>query len=571
VANAPPVARIEPPASAGSNRPLVFRGGGSHDVDPGDTVTSWAWKVSAPAGTQGCEPLPATGSGTDFTVVFPCGGDHDLSLTVVDSLGLASARQSILVHVEATLDAPQVSVGPDVAVDHRCTGSPLSCTPWDGLSSQVGLSASGTAPPGSSFTFRWSVELPGELASQPQPRVTFTPDETAPAPQALIETSGTAIAGRYTFVVAATDARGMVAVGRQRVDVGNRPPVVTGGGPVEIPHAFEASSRSFVATGSTPAATWSDPDGDPVAPVGFTNDRSGDGGNVFDVQEQGDHARITVVVQYAKPSDAAFLIGSGVRRRVELVVADVNGARGTAGWNVTVSNRAPRIAAAVATASVDHTFEAATQRYAAQAPLSSWVDDDGDPLELSVSGDPLCADLANRQGTAWVTCSLAYPGRPAAAAFAGTRSLRVAPRDPFEPGPSQDTTLEIRNRAPRLLVSSVELRTPCYASVVCCETDPLNHGCLANEFRYGAVSAAVPLLVDDDGDPLDLAVSATGSCLGAAAPPPACAPEGCSFGLSLCGDHSLCGAWKPGGVLALAASDGLGSLAADVPVDGVCR
>ena len=571
MANAPPEALIELPASAGSNRPVTFRGGGSHDIDPGDAVASWAWKASAPAGTSGCEPLPASGSGTDFTVIFPCGGDHDLSLTVTDSLGLAGAERTVRVHVAATLDPPALFVAPDISVDHICSGTPLSCTPRNGLSSSVGLSATGIAPPGAAFTFRWSVELPPELASKPPPQITFTPDETAAEPKVLIETAGTAIAGRYTFIVAATDSRGMVAVGRQRVDVGNRPPVVSGGGTVTLPHAYEAATRSFVAVGNTPATIWTDPDGDPVTLVGFSSSRSGDGGNVFDVQGQGDHARLTVVVPYTRPGDAAFLIGPDVRRHVDLLVADMNGARAAAGWDVTISNRAPRLVTAVTIASVDHGFETAAQRYAAQAPLSSWVDDDGDPVEFSSSGDPLCLDMTNRQGTAWVTCSLAYPGRPAVASFAGTRSILVAARDPFEDGPSQATTLEIRNRPPRALAANVEFFTSCTNTKACCEVDPETRTCLEFKYRYDPVSMLVPLVVDDDGDPLDLAATPSGTCLAVAATPPGCGPGGCSFELSLCADPSFCSRSKPGGSLALTASDGLGSLSSTVTVGDNCR
>jgi hypothetical protein len=571
VANAPPEALIEVPPSAGSNRPVTFRGGGSHDIDPGDSVTSWAWKTSAPAGTTGCEPLPATGSGADFTVVFPCGGDHDLSLTVTDSLGLAGAERTVRVHVEATLDPPALFVAPDLSVDHLCSGAPLSCTPWNGISSSIGLSATGIAPPGATFTFRWSVELPPQLASQPPPRVTFTPDETAAEPKVLIETAGTAIAGRYTFAVAATDSRGMVAVGRQRVDVGNRPPVVSGGGAIALSHAYEAATRSFVAAGNTPATTWTDPDGDPVGLVGFSSSRSGDGGNVFDVQGQGDHARLTVVVPYTRPGDAAFLLGPDVRRHVDLVVADVNGARGAAGWDVTISNRAPRLATAVTSVSVDHSFESAAQRYAAQAALSSWVDDDGDPIELSGSGDPLCLDVANRQGTAWVTCSLAYPGRPAVASFAGTRSILVAARDPFEDGPSQATTLEIRNRPPRPLAAFVEFFTSCAKNGGCCEIDPETRTCMEFTYRYDPASMVVPLVVDDDGDPLDLAATSSAPCLTVAAGPPGCGPGGCSFELSLCGNPSVCSRSTTVASLALSASDGLGSLSTVVGIDDNCR
>jgi hypothetical protein len=315
VANAAPVAVIEPPVTAGTSRPLLFRGAASYDADPGDAIKAWSWKVSPPAGTTGCEPLPGTGSSADLTVIFPCAGDHDVSLSVRDSMGLESAVRTVRVRVDLTLDPPQLTAGPDVSVGHRCSGIPLSCTPWDGVSPELALSAIGDAPAGVTLTYRWSVEPPPELAQQPAPRVTFTPGDTAAEPRVLVETAGTAISGRYTFVVVATDSRGMVAVGRQRVDVGNRPPVLSGGGRVLLPHGYDTGTRRFIATGETPVAAWSDPDGDPVTPLGFTSTRSGDGGTVLDVQGLGDRARITVVVPYAKPSDAGYLIGPGVSGR----------------------------------------------------------------------------------------------------------------------------------------------------------------------------------------------------------------------------------------------------------------
>ena len=112
----------------------------------------------------------------------------------------------------------------------------------------------------------------------------------------------------------------MVAVGRQRIEVRNRPPVVSGGGTTFLPHGYDAATGRFVATGETGVATWSDPDGDPVSALGFTSSRSGDGGNVFDVQGLVDRARITVVVPFARASEAALPIGAGVSRRGELVL-----------------------------------------------------------------------------------------------------------------------------------------------------------------------------------------------------------------------------------------------------------
>jgi hypothetical protein len=571
VANAAPVAVIEAPAAASSNRPLVFHGGGIHDADPGDVIASWKWSVSAPDGTTACDPQPTAASGPDLTVIFPCAGDHRVTLTVTDSMGLASTPRTATVRVDPTLDPPQVSVGADVSVGHRCAGTPVACNAGDAPGALVALSAAGAVPVGSSFTYRWTADPPPELAGQPAPRITFSPSATSASPQVSIETAGTAIAGRYVFVVEATDSRGMIAIGRQRVDVGNRPPVVTGGGPLALPHAYEPATRTFVATGATPALAWTDPDGDPVAPIGFTSSHAGDGGNVLDVQDQGDHARVTVVVAFGKPSDAAFLIGPDVRRRVELWVADVNGARASGGFDVTVTNRPPRVAAAVGSHSVDHAYDAAGQRYVAQAALSTWVDDDGDPLSLAVSGDPLCATVEERQGTAWVSCALPYPGRPAVPSFAGTRTLTVSSRDPFDAGAAQATALEIRNRPPRVVTPSVSLLTSCSTVATCCATDPGTHGCLEPDFQYAPVSGAAPLLVDDDGDPLDVSLSPSGSCLSAAAPPQPCPAGGCTVGLSMCGARAACGGFEPTSVLTVAADDGSGRTGGDVAVTSSCR
>ncbi len=571
VANAAPVAIIEPPSSAGTNRPLLFRGSASHDDDPGDAVSGWSWKATSPSGTSGCEPLPVTGSGVDFTVVFPCAGDHEVSLTVVDSLGASSAVRVLPVRVDATIDPPSVTIAGDLSIEHLCSGAPLSCTPWDGLSREVALSAMATGPAGVGFAYRWSVELPPELSAQTAPTITFSPGDTAAEPSVRIETDGTAISGRYTFVVAATDSRGMVAVGRQRVDVGNRPPVVSGGGRVSLPHGFDTATRQFVATGETPAATWSDPDGDPVTALGFTSESSGDGGNVFDVQGLVDRARITIVVPFAKASDAALLIGPDVSRRVELVVADVNGARSSAGWEVEVTNRAPRLTTPVTTASVDHGYEASFQRYAAQAGLSTWADDDGDPLVLSVGDDPACSDVVERQGTAWVTCATPFTGRPDPGLLVGFHSLTVSAADPFEAGPAQFTVLEVRNRAPRLAATTVVMKMSCEVDRVgCCISDPGKGTCVERDLQFLETSLAAPVVVDDDGDPLDLVTAASGGCLSAGAVPQPCVGPSCSPILTMCGNRSFCGEWSPGGALSVTASDGLGTLAGSIPVEGNC-
>ena len=572
VANAAPVAVIELPSPAGSNRPLLFRGAGSRDDDPGDSISAWSWKAAPPPGSTGCEPFPGTGAGSDFTVVFPCAGEHEISLTVVDSMGLESAARTLRLLVEPTLDPPVVAAGADVSIGHRCGAAPVSCSTWDGTSPEVTLSASATGPAGVTFTYVWTAELPPELAQQPAPRITFSPGETVSEPVVRIETEGTAIAGRYTFVVAATDSRGMIAVGRQLVDVGNRPPAVSGGGRVLLPHGYDPVSARFVAIGETPAAAWSDPDGDPVTPLGFTSTWSGDGGSVFDVQGFGDHARLTVVVPYSKPADAAFLIGPGVARRVELVVSDANGARASAGWDVEVTNRPPRLVAPVAAASVDHTYEASFQRYAAQAALSTWVDDDGDPLLLTVGGDPECTDVVGRQGTAWVTCSAPFTGRPDPGRLVGVHALAVSAADPFQAGPAQETRLEVRNRPPRLAVPLVTMEMPCLDDrTTCCRTDVGKPTCSEYDFHFLETSAMTSIVVDDDGDPLDLSAAATGGCLSASTVALPCAGAGCSPVLTMCGDRWACAWWLPVGELSVAAGDGLSSVAGTISVEGICR
>ncbi len=571
VANAAPIAVIEPPDSAGSSRPLLFRGTASHDDDPGDAVSAWSWRASAPPGTSGCEPLPATGTAADFSVVFPCPGEHEVSLSVQDSMGATSAARTLLVRVAATLDPPVAAVGPLLAIEHRCSGAPLSCTPWDGVSPEVALSATATGPAGVTFTYRWSVELPPELAGLTAPTVTFTPGESAAEPRVRIETAGTAIAGRYTFVVAVTDSRGMVAVGRQHVDVGNRPPGISGGGRVLLPHGFDAATGRFVATGETPAASWSDPDGDPVTPLGFTSTRSGDGGNVFDVQGLVDRAQITVVVPYATPSDAGLLIGPGVSRKVELIVADVNGARASTSWDVEVTNRPPRLTVPVATASMDHAYDAVSRRYVAQAGLSTWVDDDGDPLLLSVGGDPSCTDVEGRQGTAWVTCSTPFTGRPDPGRLIGSHPLTVSAADPFEAGPAQATALEVRNRAPRLSAQRLPMEMSCVVDrFTCCAPSGEKGTCGEYDYKYVEIARTVPVVVDDDGDPLDLSAVAAGGCLAAGAVAQPCSGTACDPVLTMCNVVAGCGARFPGGGLSVSASDGAASVAGSIDVVGTC-
>jgi hypothetical protein len=575
VANALPLAVIEPPSSVTSNRPLTFRGSGSRDPDEEDAVASWHWSVQGVAGSASaaCAPLPPSGSGSDLTVIFPCAGEYDVALEVVDSQGATSPRASVRTAVALSTDPPSVVAGADLSVDHRCSGSPLTCTPWDGQASELALEAAASGPPATTFAYRWTVEPPPELSGLPAPRVSFSPSAEVASPRASIETAGTAIAGRYLFTISVTDSRGMVAVARQRVEVGNRPPVLSGGVALEVPHGYEASTRRFVASGSTPPATWSDPDGDPVVSLGFTPVRGGDGGNLFAVEDRGDHASFTVLVAHTGPSDAAFLTGPGVHRRIELTVADANGARASTSWAVAVGNRPPRVAAAVSSAAVDHLFDAGTRRYIAEAPLSTFVDDDGDPVELSASGDPACGEVSARQGTAWVTCSLAWTGGTAGlASFAGSHALLLSSRDPFGPGASQASTIAIGNRPPRVLAAQVDLPVTCRPTTTCCELGTSYPKCAYYDHIWPSAGAARVMVVDDDGDPLDVGAASSLGCLETTLPASQpCPAGGCTVGVAMCGGRSACGTFVPEGSIALSASDGVASSRGEAWVYSVCQ
>jgi hypothetical protein len=580
VADQPPVAVITAPAAPRSNLLLSFGAHASHDPDPGDAVTGYAWGVR-PAGLVDGACQPMMGSARDLpdvTLLFPCGGEFEVSLVVEDSLGLESAPAIRRILVDVSTDPPHVVAGADGTRDHRCTGTPPRCTMWDGAGDTFPLSAQASGPIGVTFRYHWSATPPPELAGQAAPRVIFLPGPDAEAPEVRVETDGSAIAGDWTFDVVATDSRGMADAAHQRLRIANRPPVVAGGGTVVVHHAYDPVLRRFTASGTTPPVAWSDPDGDPVTPLGVAFGHSGDGpGSTFGGVDLGDRAQFAVVVPHGPAGSPAFLTGPGATRIVEFPVADANGARASARWAVEVDNRLPRLEAAVAAVAVPHAYHAATARYVAEAALSTWVDDDGDPLVPVVSGDALCAEISAEVGLAGaasraravVGCALPYPGIPAVEALAGGHDLTVTLSDPWGAGPAQASRVEIGNRAPRLLAASVVLAASCSPIGACCD-DSFALGCRAHEVVMAPSSGEARLVVDDDGDPLALGLGG-GSCLSATAPAQPCPAEGCGVTLALCGGPLQCGAFTPSGVLALTASDGLDRLEGSVEVDAACR
>ncbi len=574
VADAPPVAVVTAPASFLSNVSYVFGSSGSYDTDVGDSVVSRQWTVAAAQAP--CQASPDAAATESLAVIFPCAGAFDVKLVVTDQLGVPSAPRVLRVSVAQSVDPPVVTVGPDLALDHRCAGQPLVCTPVDAAQATTfALSASATSPVGGALAHRWRYQLPAGLAGKPAPTVTFTPDETSPTPVVTVSTQGTAIAGEWTFVMEATDSRGLTAVGTQKVDIGNRPPQVQGAGNplLEVPHVFNPSSPgaatgTMAALGATPTLTVSDPDGDPVQ-TAFTSTHSGDGPNAFLVQDLGTQATFSVVVQYGDPGDGAFLIGPDVSRSISFTATDVNGGVGGATWEVRVANRPPRVVGAVPSLEVPHWFDAGGSRYRAVASLSTFVDDDGDPLSLDAGTGSICAGRRLAPATpaaAEVECAVPYPGTPAANAIAGLHSVVVTVRDAWG-AVSATTNLTVGNRAPRLAQASVAISPACSQGKCCLIVDRICEAYTVNQAPSSTVAPSP--LTDDDGDPILVTYAPQDSCATASPPSQVCAPAACVAELSLCGG-SGCGGSSTLGTVAATATDGDLATASSFTVTAAC-
>jgi len=505
----PPLAVIASPAGPlRSHSHLLFDGSESRDADlsDGDRVVGWRWTASALSAP--CSPVRPSGSGPTYDLVTDCAGTFEVRLSVSDTTGRSSEPARALLVLEASPTPPTASVaGPD-ALDHRCGGAPLRCTAvGPGGETAFALQAAAERPVSGGFTYAWSAVPPPGLPG-PEPRVAFEPAD-GPSPAVRIETDGTAISGEYQLKVVATDGEGLAAVAVHRLAVGNRPPVVAGGGDVLVGHAFDAAGSRFLASGAVEAAA-SDPDGDPLVPAGFSAVHQGDGTGTFELSASGPRADFAIAVPYLGPGDALFLIGGpGLERTIRYAVADVNGAAGEARWDVRVANRPPRLVAAVAAAAADHVFDAPSLSYLASADLSTYADDDGDPiLQRGGTGNAACAtiDPVVGSGSPRLRCRRVYAGTPEAHLFARLQDVRVTVGDPFEALPESPFAFTIRNRPPRV-TASVPIATTCRQALPtkCCLFDPADRTCVDFAFDAGPGAIAVPPPVADaDGDPVAL-------------------------------------------------------------------
>ncbi len=566
-----PVARIGVPVDPlTTHRKLVFDGSTSSDADPGDAVTSWAWSIVAVTG--GCDPAPATATGSTFETRFDCPGQYQVELVVTDGHGLASAPETLALAVEELPDPPVVTVAPPAELGHQCSGSPLLCTTVDaGGQRPFQLAALATSPAPGGLRYRWTVAAPP--GADPKARVGFDPGDDAASPWILVETDGTAIAGTWTFAVEVTDSRNAVAGTTADVVVGNRPPVIVpAGGLVAVAHAFDAAAQQFLSHGETPPAAISDPDGDPIVGHDFARAASGDGGGGFVLTPFPDHAAFDIAVAYGGPADAAHLIGPDVSRSISFTATDVNGGAATATWNVVVTNRPPRVSVEAPAVTVPHWFDQGSATYLAAASLSTFVDDDGDPLAAEAgTGSAICRGESLAAGTVNVLCSVPWVAGDSYLTnlplLVTTHALTAAVRDPWTSA-SAPTSLTVTNRPPRLTGESFSIPTACTTGQCCDgECSYYSRGAAA-----GTGSIATPA-VDDDGDPISVAYSWVGSCVNVN-PPGAytCFSGSCpEVSFSLCHVDPACVNLQPAtGTFDFSMYDGVDPVLAHFTVSGTC-
>lgn len=568
-ASAPPLAVVTAPVARPlrSHTVLRFDGSLSHDPDPEDQVVGFAWSFRK--AVAGCDPYPASASGQAADVVFGCAGSFEVELTVTDATGHSSAPSVLPVTVELSADVPTVAMGPDVALDHRCEGAPVRCGPQLPAGSPLALSAAAASPVSSSFTYAWDVTLPAELSGKPAPRVTIDPPDGS-SPVVTIETDGTAISGEYLFTVTVTDAYHLVAVGRQRVTLGNRPPVASGGGTLRVPHAYDAAGARFLVAADLPAFAVTDPDGDPLTSLGFTAAHAGDGGAAFDLAATEWAASLSIAVPYAAPGDELKLIGgAGLSRTIAFAAEDPNGGRADAAWDVVVTNRRPRLSGPLGTVAVNHSFDAAHGDYVAEAAVADVVDDDGDPVvPVGGTGNAICPTLLPVAGAGPLTarCAMGNTGPGSLAAFVGSHDLSVQLADPFETLVAGTATVELLDRPPRVVAPAATVTGSCTRE--CCAADA--YGCGDYGFTFDGGSAQVATgAVDDDGDPLELSL-ATADCLTVPAAL-SCPSGGCpAVTASLCPADIACGFPAPASVT-VTASDGAATGQGTLTLLAACR
>jgi hypothetical protein len=539
-ADARPIASLRAVGSVEEFALLQLDGSGSHDPDADDAIVEHLWTIRSV--DAACAPPEIADRGPRPNVRFPCAGRWEVELAVRDRLGVEGAPAITPVTVSPSTAAPLVLAGPDLATEHVCSGSPLTCR----TSSRVALAAAGS--PG--LALRWSVLPPADRPLDAKRRVRLVPDASVAEPLAYIETDGTAISGDWIFRVEAFDAYGVVGAAHTRVSVRNRAPIVTVAAAGAFPHVFDPARSVFLSEG---AVGWAvvDPDGDPFEVTGVWR-HVGDGeGATFDGDFSGSTATFSLEVPYAAQEDALHLIGApDLSRTIELYALDANRTQGFGAAEIRIGNRPPVPAGGAVDTSVAHVFDRDASRYLAIARAGAFVDPDGDPIFGAPSEGP-CGTVVVEGNDATAVCAVPFAGVPALDQLVGKRTFPVRVRDPWNLASNIPVlTVEIRNSPPTLAgkPSPATMRANPDGFLTC--------------FFFGAEFDVAPTVTDPDGDPV--AVTATTLAGGSVTPSAAvCTTKDCvPFHFAQTHYYRTC----PGlyGVSSLTASDGASSVRLDV-------
>lgn len=320
-ASTPPLADFAPPAGLTTNRAVQVTGT-AHDPDPGDAVVAWAWTITPLS--AGCDADADVADGATLQAVFWCAGTYELALVVTDTAGVESAPARRTVSVATLPDAPVVTAGPPVAVEHRCAGAPLRCQ----LESPVALSAAGQAPLGGVLTYRWSAVAPD--ATRAAATASLSPSDASPDATLALTTDGGPISGTWRLRVRVRDGHDNLAQAVQLVTVGNRPPAVDAT-PMVVDHRHEGGIYRADGPAVLPVI---DPDGDPLEVTLELVEPAGSGCAASLTGVGGAPTAFSI----ACPGPTG-LLASGRALRASAV--DVNGASVTALVPLQVRNRVP--------------------------------------------------------------------------------------------------------------------------------------------------------------------------------------------------------------------------------------
>lgn len=555
IGDGPPVAVIDGFDTLVEHAIATFDASDSHDPDDGDSVVAWKWSFRSI--DAACTAPASPASAPQVHVRFPCVGRWAVELAVLDQLGTESAVVSREVQVVSYQGDPPVTAGADQAFAHRCAGEPLRCGTVDAGGAAVAVPLSSTVnaadAQAGSVTFAWTVTPPPGLALGETLRVGFDPAPDAPSPTVVLESDGGAVAGQWLFTVEVRDVAGVIGTATQLITVENQAPVITATVPSSVPHRYD-ESRRFIAGGEFPV-TVVDPDGDPVtrrAPLGRHLNVGPE--DIFEVADGGDVLTYYVSVHYDEAADAAHLIGENVVREIELTVDDVNGATTTEILPLVIGNRPPRAISTMASATVGHSYDAATSTYRARAAISRFVDDDGDPVFGGSTGDAVChAITIDPTGQAFVDCELLFQGTSSMLQFAGNHVIFQRVEDPWSSAAAQAATIAITNRPPTVTSGSGSLTASCSKDTrECCEWDFDLNRCIIYPQLVESGSATIwPQVRDPDGDPVGLRIT---TCSGTSTT--LCTADSCaSIRVATC-PFSTCGGAVETSTVTLQATDG---------------